>query len=82
MSPRKKTEFELIPEKVPPRGARTSVYDRIVADFLKQGEQSVRVVVHGPKPPSVRISLKKAVDRSGAKLEVVSRGDDTYLVRA
>lgn len=81
MSPRRKATFSLVPEKVPPRGARTSLYDRVVSDFLAEKHESARVVIDGRKPASVRLSLKKAVDRSGAKLGVVARGSETYLVR-
>lgn len=81
MAAQRGSSFKLIPEKVPPRGARAGLYDRIVTDFLAKNVDSARVVVEGRKPASIRLSLKKAVDRSGGKLRVVARGDDTYLTR-
>lgn len=57
------------------------MYDRIVAEFLASKHESVRVQVNARKPASVRLSLKKAIDRAGAKLAVVARGNETYLTR-
>jgi len=81
MSPRDKKPWKLIPEPVPARGARASMYDRIVAEFVASGEPSVRVELEGRKPASIRLSLKKAVERSGAKVALVARGSATYLKR-
>lgn len=81
MSPRSKASYKLVPASVPARGARATMYDNIVADFMAMKDGSVRVEVAGRKPASVRLSLKNAIDRQGAKAKVVSRGDETYLVR-
>lgn len=81
MTPQAKKPYRLVPADVPPRGTRTSVYDRVVADFIAGRAKSVRVEMPGSKPPSVRISLKKAIDRSGAKIALVARGSDTYLTK-
>jgi hypothetical protein len=81
MSPRTKRNYRLIPEEVPARGVRAGLYDRIVGDFVSGDESSVRVEVEGRKAASIRLSLKKAIDRSGVKAAVVARGQDTYLVK-
>lgn len=81
MSPRSKASYKLVPASVPARGARAIMYDSIVADFLDMKDGSVRVEIAGRKPATVRLSLKHAIDRAGAKVKVVARGDETYLVR-
>lgn len=81
MSPRVRKEWRLVPEPVPPRGARTGLYDRILAEFLAGKDASVRVELPGRKIETVRVSLVAAIRRSDAKVKVITRQGSVYLQR-
>jgi hypothetical protein len=81
MSPRTDLNYRLVPEAVPARGGRSGFYDGIVREFIDGKASSARVVIEGRKPAAIRLSLKKAVDRSGSHAAVVARGQNTYQVK-
>lgn len=71
--------YELIEGDVPERRA-TSQYADIVADFLAQGTESMKVTIEGMKPATLRAGLRRAL-RHNEGVKMAQRGEETYLVR-
>lgn len=71
--------YELIEGDVPERRA-TSQYADIVADFLAQGTESMKVTIEGMKPATLRAGLRRALRRNEG-VKMAQRGEETYLVR-
>lgn len=77
------SEFKVTPSAVPgraPRGGR-SIYKEIIEDFVKQDIPSGLIEVKGRKPATVYVQLRKAASTSEAKVTVVQRAGQVYLVR-
>ena len=73
--------YELTEGDVPERHA-TSQYADIVADFLAQGTESMKVTIEGMKPATLRAGLRRALKGKEAEgVKLAQRGEDTYLVR-
>lgn len=74
--------YKFTPAEVPPRSKGTGVYAEIVADFMAQGAESMRVELDGVKPTTLRSGLRSAIKSEGAdQVRLVQRGDETFLVR-
>jgi len=65
-----------------PERRTQSVYADIVADFLAQGTESMRVHIDGMKPATLRAGLRRALKgKEGEGVRLTQRGEGTYLVR-
>jgi hypothetical protein len=71
--------YKLTASDVPERRTQ-SLYSDIVADFLKQGAESVQVTIEGMKPATLRAGLRRAL-RGTDDVKLAQRGEETYLVR-
>lgn len=74
--------YKLTESDVPGRLTQ-SLYTDIVADFLKQGTESVQITIEGMKPATLRAGLRRALRGKEAEgVRLAQRGEATYLVRA
>ena len=74
--------YELTESNVPERHT-TSVYAGIVADFIAQGTESMKVTIEGMKPATLRAGLRRALKGQEAdEVRLMQRGEETYLARA
>ena len=75
--------YSMKPAAVPTRGGRNSgsIYRSAIDDFLAQDAASVTISFEGRKPITVALQLRKAAKASGAKVAVVQRGGDVFLIK-
>jgi hypothetical protein len=58
------------------------LYADIVADFIAQGTESMRVSIEGMKPAALRAGPRRALKgKEGEGVRVTQRGEETYLIR-
>ena len=63
-----------------PASRATSQYADIVADFMAQGEKSMRVEIEDVKPGTLRAGLRRALKgRETEGVKLAQRGEETYL---
>jgi len=73
--------YKLSESEIPARRA-TSQYADIVADFMAQGTDSMKVTIEGVKPATLRAGLRRALKgKEGEGARLAQRGEDTFLVR-
>jgi hypothetical protein len=73
--------YKLSESEIPARRA-TSQYADIVADFMAQGTESMKVTIEGVKPATLRAGLRRAPKgKVGEGVRLAQRGEETYLVR-
>ena len=73
--------YKLTEGNVPERHT-TSVYVDIVADFIAQGTDSMKVTIEDMKPATLRAGLRRALKGKEAEgVKLAQRGEMTYLVR-
>jgi hypothetical protein len=73
--------YELTAGDVPERRA-TSQYADIVADFISQDTESMKVTIEGMKPATLRAGLRRAIEgREAEGVKLAQRGEETYLGR-
>lgn len=73
-------KYRLIPEDIPPI-SKATVYEKVMDDFLKSKNTSVRVEIPKKKPSTIHQGLLKTkrVNVRFANVGVVRRGDAIYL---
>lgn len=71
--------YKLTESQIPERRSQ-SLYADIVADFIAQGVETMRVTIEGMKPATVRAGLRRALKGNG-DVKMAQRGEETYLVR-
>jgi len=72
--------YELTVSDAPARSTQ-SLYADIVADFIAQGTQSMKVTIEGMKPATLRAGLRRALKgKEGEGVRLAQRGEKTYLV--
>lgn len=86
MGESKKSQYELVAEKVPNTGRSPNhLYLQIVEQFSKglkneaYPDNSVKVVVHGKSANTIRVGLNNAIRTLGLPLKAVMRKSETYL---
>ena len=78
--------YKLVPEK-PPKTGRVSAYEKMLREFLKSGEKSVRVEMDNARPQALYSGLLQARKRLKAdlptleKVALSKKGDNVYIVR-
>ena len=71
--------YRLTGSQIPERRSQ-GLYTDVVADFITQGTESMRVTMEGMKPATLRAGLRRALKgKEGARM--AQRGEETYLVR-
>ena len=72
--------YKLSESEIPARRA-TSQYADIVADFMAQGPDSMKVTIEGVKPATLRAGLRRALKgKVGEGVRLAQRGEEMYLV--
>ncbi|MFA5843343.1 MAG: hypothetical protein WC971_00775 [Coriobacteriia bacterium] len=73
-------KFKLIPEEIPPI-RKGSLYEDVLASFVRGKAKTARVEVAKRKPDTVQQGLIKAraADPKLAEVSIVRRGDLVYL---
>jgi len=73
--------YKLTASDVPERRTE-SLYADIVADFIAQGAESMKIEIEGMKPATLRAGLRRALKGKEAEgVRLAQRGEETYLVR-
>ena len=71
--------YKLTESQIPER--RTlSLYADIVADFISQGSESMKITIEGMKPATLRAGLRRAL-KGNEEVKMAQRGEETYLIR-
>lgn len=71
--------YKLNESQIPERRSQ-SVYSDIIADFVAQGVDTVRVDIEGMKSATLRAGLRRAL-RSREDMKLAQGGEETFLVR-
>ena len=73
--------YKLTAGDVPERRSQ-SLYADVIADFIAQGAESMRVTIEGMKTATLRAGLRRALKgKEGEGVKMAQRGEETYLVR-
>jgi len=76
--------YKLVPEKIPPlpRGARFSMYDMIINEFLESKESSVRVDYPNKSAVAVASGLRSRIRKRKLKnVRVSMKAGKVYLIK-
>ena len=60
---------------------KKSIYDPILDEFIKSGNNLVEVTVEGKRPNQVASALLKRIEKRGLEIEVSTAGGCIYLER-